>query len=50
MYLFVAALGLHRSVWAFSMMAGVGATLQLRDAGFSGQWLLLLHSMGCSCQ
>ena len=50
MYLFVAALVLHRSVWAFSMRAGVGATLQLRDAGFSGQWLLLLHSMGCSCQ
>ena len=41
MYLFVAALGLHRSVWAFSMMVGVGATLQL--------WTQASWGSGFSC-
>lgn len=38
MYLFVAALGLHRSAWAFSVMAGEGegAALQLQDAASRG--------------
>ena len=41
MYLFVAPLGLHHSVWAFSMMAGVGGLLSScgtqasRGSGFS---------------
>ena len=42
-------LGLHCRL-GFSLIEGVGTTLQLRHVGFSLQWLLLLQSMGSRAQ